>query len=102
VLGVLGEIDLSNAHTFGDTLMGTIRHGRPLVVDLSVLRYIDSVGLHILLRAHQRAQHVESKLVFVAPPRVRHFMETVGLDRLVPVFPDVETALQTLKTAKSP
>mgnify|MGYP001449192678 CR=1 FL=1 len=55
IISVFDDIDLANANLLADALFTLVDAHRAIVVDLRGLRYIDSVGLHILLRAAQRA-----------------------------------------------
>jgi anti-anti-sigma factor len=102
IVHVTEEIDISNASTLGDVLFGTLARGRPLVVDLSHLKYIDSVGLHILLRAAQCAERTRLGVVLVAAGQVRKLMDSAGLPRLVRVVPDMSMALQILTRQSRP
>jgi anti-anti-sigma factor len=103
VVHVFNEIDIANANMLGESLLRIVetRPRRPVVVDLSYLVYIDSVGLHILLRAFQHAERVGTEAVLVAAGQIRQLVEQVGLDRIVRVLPDVPSAFKALKT-KSP
>jgi len=103
LLHVSGEVDLDNINMLADTVMDVLTDAltsqHPVILELSGLRYIDSVGLHILFRCHQRAERGKSELIFAGPSKfIRLLAERVGLDRLVRIFPDVQSALHALKT----
>ncbi len=99
LLHVSGEVDLDNVNMLADTLMAALESPHPVILELSGLRYIDSVGLHILFRCHERAEQGKSELIFAGPSQfVQLLAERVGLDRLVRIFPDVQSALHALKT----
>lgn len=98
VVHVFDEIDIGNANMLGDALFASLQHGRPIVVDLSGLDYIDSVALHVLLRAFQRAEAARIDAVLVAKALIRQLVEQVGLDRIVPVVGDVPRAIEALQT----
>ena len=76
VVKLIGEIDLSNADTLGDTLAAFTGEGGHLVIDLSALEFMDSSGIAMLLRAAGRASSVE-----VRNPSdvVRRIIECTGL-----------------------
>lgn len=97
IVHVFNEIDIANANMLGDVLFGAVESGRPIVINLSYLEYIDSVGLHILLRTFQRAERARVEAVLVATTLIRQMVDQVGLDRVVRVVPDVPSALQALK-----
>jgi anti-sigma B factor antagonist len=48
VLAVAGEIDMSNARTFGSALASALPADGRLVVDLSAVQYLDTAGLAVL------------------------------------------------------
>jgi len=98
IVHVFNDIDIANANALGDALFRALESRRPLVIDLSDLVYVDSVGMHILLRTVQRAERAGTAAVLVATGLIRHVIEQVGLDRIVRVVPDVPAAMQALKT----
>ena len=66
VLAAVGEIDMSNAETFAAALADALAAavpGRPLVVDLSGLDYLDSAGLATLFRHADRIEVVAGPLL---------------------------------------
>ena len=72
-----------------------------IVVDLKDLRYIDSSGIHALLDAYHTFAHDGRSIVLAAvPPMVRRIFEIVGLEQMIPVFPTVETAVESLHRGK--
>ena len=98
IVHVFDEIDIANARMLGDALFGSLERGRPVIVDLTALGYIDSVGLHILLRLFQRAEIARVDAVLVATGLIRQLVDQVGLDRIVPVMPDTVAAMEAVKT----
>lgn len=99
IISVFDDIDLANANLLADTLFTLIDTRRAVIVDLRGLRYIDSVGLHILLRASQRAQRVGCEMVVVAVRPTRQLIEQVGLDRLLPIVADLPPGAHAPTTA---
>lgn len=97
---VSGDIDVANAGRLGDGLRALLGGGRPIVIDISAVTYIDSVGLHVILRVFQRAQVVRVDAVLVAAGLSRHLVKEVGVDRIVRVVPDLAAALEAFE-AKS-
>jgi len=55
-LFVTGEVDLSNADQMAAALEDMLRQPSPLTIDLRNCNYFDSSGLHVVLRAANRAQ----------------------------------------------
>ena len=90
------EIDVTNAAALRAALLQAAAHGaRTLVVDMSQTQFCDSAGLHVLVRAHYRAQAEggEMRLVIRGAP-VRRIFAVTGLDRVIPSFPGLEQALR--------
>jgi anti-anti-sigma factor len=62
--------------------------GSQVLVDLSEVTTIDSVGLGLLVRAHQEARREQRTLCLVAPSRfVLTVLHTMRLEQAFPVFP---------------
>ncbi|MEV0001894.1 STAS domain-containing protein [Micromonospora sp. NPDC050980] len=79
VLTVVGEIDMSNAATFGAALDEAVRpDGEPLVVDLTKVEYLDSAGLAVLF------PHAE-RIALVASPLLEPLLTISGLAELTTV-----------------
>jgi anti-sigma B factor antagonist len=77
VVTVAGELDSSNAHTLA-TRMRSITPARPerVVFDLAGLRFMDSAGLAILVRA---AAEIDTIELHEPSPIVRRLIELTGL-----------------------
>ena len=54
VVTIVGELDMAQAPAVGDLLDELAGSGNPIVVDLTALSFIDSSGIHALLRARQQ------------------------------------------------
>ncbi len=91
VLSVFDDIDLTNANMLADALFSVIDTRRDLIIDMRGLRYIDSVGLHILLRAGQRAERLGCALTLVAVRPTLQLVEQIGLNRLMSVVTELPT-----------
>ena len=102
VVRVFHDIDIANAGGLGDALFAELGRDRPLVVDIGGLNYIDSIGLHVILRVFQRAGVVRVDAVLVAAGPSLRLVEQVGLNRIVTVVTDVDAALQALRIKSRP
>lgn len=88
VVTVIGELDL----TTGGTLEERLRELRDadaelVIVDLREVEFMDSTGLSVLVRAHQRAQEAGHRLALVnGGSQVRRLLDITGIaDRLTVV-----------------
>jgi anti-sigma B factor antagonist len=89
------EIDITNAAGLRAALLEAAAQGEgTVVVDMSQTQFCDSAGLHVLVRAHKRAQAVggEVRLVISAATVLRIFAVT-GIDRMIPKFSTLDEAL---------
>lgn len=98
------EIDAGNA----DTLRAATAHAMAdgpatFVVDMTATEFCDSAGLHVLVRAHRRAQaeEGEARLVITSPAVLRVFTLT-GVDRVVPIFRTLPEALAAAPATRGP
>jgi anti-sigma B factor antagonist len=63
-----GEIDLSNAEEIGRALRGGLDNEAPgLVLDLSVVAYLDSAGIHLIYDLRERLQQRGQSVGLVIP-----------------------------------
>ncbi len=81
VLAVSGELDLAAASSLEEELGQALESGSEvIVVDLADLDFIDSTGLSVLVRAHQRAQETGLQLGLVNPgAQVERLLSLTGL-----------------------
>jgi anti-sigma B factor antagonist len=73
VVEMYGELDLGSAPILERTLrMVEAVNSQHVVIDLSGLQFIDSVGLHLLMRAHQRWFKNGRRLSLLRGPHAVH------------------------------
>jgi anti-sigma B factor antagonist len=84
VVKASGELDLSSAPEFEDRIRTALAGSNDLVLDLSELEFIDSTGVHVVMRAFKTTQEHGSGFVITgAAGEVLRAFELVGLvDRL--------------------
>ncbi len=84
VLTLDGELDITTLSLARAELVEAERaEPSVLVVDLSVLRFMDSSGVRLVLQADSRARNAHRRLVIVPGERPRRVFELLGLiDRL--------------------
>jgi anti-anti-sigma factor len=94
VLVVRGE--LNEATVLRLQQLMNAKDGRPVIVDLTPLAFISSVGIHLLLR--------ESGIpaALVCPPgSIARVFEIVGAARRLPIFDKLDHAVQSLTLSQS-
>jgi anti-sigma B factor antagonist len=82
---VSGELDLASADEFDEAIrVAEKATARPIVVDLTNLRYMDSTGLSVLLRAHTRSQQDGNRIRFLPSKydAVRQLVAVTGAGRM--------------------
>ncbi len=84
VLSIYGELDVASAPILEKQIKRLQWAGATaIVIDLSGLDFIDSTGLHVLIRAHRRAQ--DGQLTLLRGSRnVHRVFELTGTDALLP------------------
>ncbi|MGN9842519.1 STAS domain-containing protein [Nonomuraea sp. H19] len=98
---VTGEVDATNAARLETFLHERILPREPVVLDLSGLTFMDSMGLHVLLRlnATLRAQDTTLHLAAVhdVPARV---LQITGVWLALNIHPSVEQAIAGVLSAR--
>ena len=81
-VAVSGELDLASSDAVQDALDEAVEQASEiLVVDLSETTFIDSTGLHAVIRCERRAAAAGLSVVVIgACPQVRRVFELAGLD----------------------
>ena len=95
VLHLAGELDADTATKLHATLADLLERPVPrIVVDLSDLKFCDSVGLSAFITSKQVIAARGGWLSFAgANPFLANLMETVGLSRYFAIFPEVDDAI---------
>lgn len=95
VLVLRGELDLDSAPNLRRALLDAINDGHHMiVVNLTDATFIDSSGLGVLVNALRRLHGVDGELRVAAARRsITTAIEMSGLDKLLGLFPDVESAV---------
>jgi anti-sigma B factor antagonist len=95
VLHLRGELDADTAAVLHSTLAGLLDRPVPrIVVDLSDLRFCDSVGLSAFITSKQVIVDRGGWLSFAGPnPFLARLLQTLGLSRYFAIFPEVDDAI---------
>ncbi len=82
---LFGELELANSAALVHELERIERRGRPILIDLSRLEFIDSTGIAVLSEALRRAESDNREVHFRRGPKaVERIFELTGLSRLLP------------------
>ena len=95
VLHLSGELDADTATTLRSALADLLENPVPrIVVDLTDLKFCDSVGLSAFITSKQVITARGGWLSFAGVnPFLSQLMETVGLSRYFAIFPEVDDAI---------
>jgi anti-sigma B factor antagonist len=95
VLHLRGELDADTAPTLHAVLADLLERPAPrIVVDVSQLKFCDSIGLSAFITSKQVLTARGGWLSFAGPnPFLARLLDTVGLNRYFSIFPDVKGAL---------
>jgi len=89
LVALAGELDCQTSPQLAEALTEASDGGRPVVVDLTELHFIDSSGLHVLMSGAD-----DGKRILVCPHgNVHRVLEIVRADRALPVFDELDAAL---------
>ena len=81
VLRLRGELDVSSSPALEDEL-SRLGGASMIVLDLSDLEFIDSTGLGVLVKSHQRVRDEGGRLAIVeGSGQVKRLLELTGLDQ---------------------
>ena len=96
VVTLAGELDLYNAHSVRDALLGeAARAPDRLIVDLSHVTFIDSTGLGVLIEVRTRLANRDAFLLASPGLETQRALEISGLSRHFSVHASVEDALRS-------
>jgi anti-sigma B factor antagonist len=98
-----GELDLAVAGKLDEVLTAAIEECSEVLVGLERCAFIDSSGIAVILRAHNRMQEVGNRLVVYSPTDqvLRVFLMT-GLTGNGLVFDSAEQALSAVDPGSAP
>lgn len=84
---LMGELDLATAPELANRLR-EIGAGCDVVIDISMLEFVDSCGLSVFVVEHQRLQSAGRRLTIYGPsPSARRVFEVTALDTLLSIEP---------------
>jgi anti-sigma B factor antagonist len=99
VVSVAGEIDLNTAPAF-EAAIGEALAQEPavLVIDLSQVQFMASVGLRILVAAQEKVGESVQVAVVASSRATSRPIELTGLDKVFSLYPTLDEALLAVRT----
>ncbi|MFG1941385.1 STAS domain-containing protein [Nonomuraea sp. NPDC048826] len=96
VISVVGELDTTRCSRLAEALDACLAAGRVhLVIDTAELTFCDSMGLRTLIDHVERARLAGGWLRLTGARGVlRRLLDVTGVGALIPIDPDVSTALR--------
>jgi anti-anti-sigma factor len=96
LIELAGEADVTSSDALDDLLRAEARkRPRLLILDLSLLRFLDSSALQAIIRANRGLRANDGSLVLVNPrDAVARILEMTEVDRIMPVCATVEEAAE--------
>jgi anti-anti-sigma factor len=91
-----GEIDLSNADSIENAIAeATPNHALALILDVSLLDYLDSAGIHLIykLREKLRARGQSLRLVIPADSPANDALRLAGVSRNIDTSESLDAAM---------
>ena len=97
VVALEGDVDLSTSPEARRVLLDAVRKGRPVIVDLAGVTYIDSSGVASLVESLQSARKAgcEFALAAVSEP-ARRVLELARLDKVFTIHETREAGLASI------
>ncbi|MBI2972690.1 MAG: STAS domain-containing protein [Armatimonadetes bacterium] len=100
VLELHGEIDLGATMTFRRYLGIAASCQKPILLDMKHLQYIDSAGARVIEMFLPQAWDQAGPVAIISPaPMLRRGLQLLEVDRQVPLFGSVGSALAWLRTS---
>lgn len=90
ILSLYGEVDASNSVILDEAIQEIVAAGsKSLVIDGKNLEYISSAGLGVFMSYLEdfQEQNISMKICELTP-RVFEVFKILGLDQLIPIYPD--------------
>ena len=89
-----GELGIASAPALREQLFDLLRAASHLILDLSAVEHADPSGLAVLVGSGRRARLLGGSLrLAAATPAVASALRVAGLDRLLRIFPTVQSAV---------
>lgn len=94
-----GRLDLNGTYSIEVQFVNRCAgDGVRVLVDLSDVTYVSSVGIPMLVNTAKSVVNRGGKMAFLRPQEnVAKVLELVGVPQMIPIFDDLESAIANLK-----
>lgn len=93
-LTLTGRLDVTGTQAIEQPFsLATTSRAANIILDLSGVTFLSSIGIRLLITSARAQSNSGGKLVLAAPqPLVRKVLEIAGIDQLIPIYDDSQTA----------
>ncbi len=100
IVELVGDLDISSSPAFKEKAAQWVDRGeRSVLLDFTRVPFMDSSGLGSLVGVLKRLKEQNGKLALCGLSRdIAKVLEVTKLDRVIPIYPDREAALEALKS----
>jgi anti-anti-sigma factor len=97
---LIGRLDLKGANEIDNQFSFATSSGKtPVLVDLSEVDFLASIGMRMLISNARALERRGSKMVLLKPtPLVKEALVTAGFDQIIPISDDFDEACVILKS----
>lgn len=89
----------ANAEKVAQRLTEAIQDAPSVVIDMSSVQFISSVGLSIVMAAYKEVTNRNGNIILASmQPSVREIFDVTGLLRVLKTAPDTQTAIQSVQS----
>ncbi|MCB0210225.1 MAG: STAS domain-containing protein [Anaerolineae bacterium] len=100
-ISLIGRMDIQGTSTIEDpfTIQTASKKGG-VIVDMSQIEFIASYGVRILVSNAKSLTGRGGKMVLLKPtPMVKDVLVSAGIDQIIPIYDDIESAIGDVKAA---
>jgi len=101
MIALNGRLDIAGAQAIDVKFTAlTATKTQQIVVEVSQVSFLASIGIRTLVSNAKAQARRGGKMVLAGPqPAVHEVLQLAGIDTLIPVYPDTNTACESLRTA---
>jgi anti-anti-sigma factor len=96
-IAMSGSLDIAGVQGIELEFSKLSASGKSVVIDMSDVSFVASLGMRMLLSAAKKLNAEGLKVVLLSPqPLVKAALETAGLETVLPIVEDLDSAVKTL------